>query len=125
MSGRHPVNLESSLEVSLRGLEVDGAWNKGKGGTGYVRFARSHGCRLVDSRLRGLRHLTFQWSASDNLVARSVIEADVNFHGGYAHHNRVEACTITPPPGHPWPAVVRTGGDAGWAPPDGPGNVVR
>ena len=34
MAGRHPVNVESSLGVRLRDMEVDGSWNKGRGGSG-------------------------------------------------------------------------------------------
>lgn len=125
MSGRHPVQLEQCLRVQLRRLEVDGAWNTGPGGNGYVRFARSYGCRLEESTVRNIRHLTFQWSAAENRVSQCTLEVDVNFHGGFAHDNTVEACWFALPPTHPWPPVVRTRIGAAWAPPDGLRNVVR
>ncbi len=125
MAGRHAVAVENSYGALLTGLDVDGAWNKGPGGEGYVRFARAYNCRLEDSVLRNIRHLAFQWSASGNVVERCRIGADVNFHGGYSHDNIVRDCVIDPPPGHPWGKVTRMpeGGGA-WAPMDGPGNIV-
>jgi glycosyltransferase Alg8 len=124
-AGRHPLVFENSVDVTARRLEIDGAWNKGKGGNGYVRFARSHGCVLADSVVRNVRHLAFQWSATGNEVRASRLSTDVNFHGGYSQDNRVIGCEIVPPQGHPWGQVTRMpeGGGA-WAPPDGPGNEI-
>ena len=124
MAGRHPLNVENSLRVRIREIEIDGAWNKGVSGAGYVRFSRSHKCRLQRSSIRSIRHLTFQWSASENLVEGSFLGVDVNFHGGFSHNNRVIRSRIEPPSGHPWPPVVTTPPDAAWAPPDGPSNRV-
>jgi glycosyltransferase Alg8 len=124
-AGRHPLVFENSLDVTALRVHIDGAWNKGPGGHGYVRFARSHGCLLADSQVRGVRHLAFQWSATGNVVLRSRLLTDVNFHGGYSQNNRVEDCEILPPPGHPWGRVTRMPEGGGtWAPPDGPGNEV-
>jgi glycosyltransferase Alg8 len=124
MAGRHAINVESSIGATLRDLDIDGAWNKGPGGNGYVRFARSHRNRLLDSTVRNIRHVAFQWSSSGNEIRDCSIEADINFHGGYARDNLVHRTVIAPPLGHPWAAVERTPPNAAWAPPDGSGNRV-
>jgi len=125
MAGRHPVWMESSSDIRVRRALVDGAWNKGKKGNGYFRFSRSHFCTVEDSVIRNVRHLTIQWSSSHNVVRNCEIGTDVNFHGGYSHHNTIEGCTISPPPGHKWGQVTRMPeGGAAFAPPDGPDNLV-
>ncbi len=124
-AGRHPIALENTYGAELRRLDINGAWNKGADGNGYVRFTRAYSCRLEDSSLTDIRHLTFQWSASNNIVSKCKIGADVNFHGGFSHHNLVTGCSITPPSGHPWGKVTRMPDGGGhWAPMDGPGNTV-
>jgi glycosyltransferase Alg8 len=125
MAGRHPISVENSYGIAMERLNINGAWNKGDGGAGYVRFARSYRSALTSSTIRGIRHLAFQWSAAHNLIRNCRIEVDVNFHGGFSHHNLVEDSDLTPLRRHPWPAVVRTPSDAHWASPDGPGNIVR
>jgi len=124
-AGRHPLVFENSRRVRASNLLIDGAWNKGKGGNGYVRFARSQGCLLADSEVRNVRHLAFQWAAAGNEVRDSTVLTDVNFHGGYSLGNKVVDCVIKPLAGHPWGRVTRMpeGGTA-WAPPDGPDNLV-
>jgi mannuronan synthase len=124
MAGRHPLVFEESIGGVARDVQVSGAWNKGPGGNGYVRFARAFDCRIEDSLIEGVRHLAFQWSSAGNRVTGSTIRTDVNFHGGQSRDNRVEGSLIQPPDGHPWPQVVRTGPSADWAPPDLWGNHV-
>ena len=125
-AGRHPLVFENSLNVRGSRLLIDGAWNKGKGGNGYVRFARCYNCELTDSEVRNVRHLAFQWSAAGNRVLRSRIFTDVNFHGGYSRDNTVLDSEVRPPATHPWSAVTRMPeGGAAWASPDGPDNVVE
>ena len=125
-AGRHPLAVENSWAAQLSRLNIDGAWNKGAGGHGYVRFARAYASRLTESHIDNIRHLAFQWSAADNVVENCHIGADVNFHGGFSHHNRVSNSQIKPPPGHLWGQVTTMpeGGGA-WAPMDGPGNIVE
>ena len=126
MAGRHAIAVENSYGAQLTGLSIDGAWNKGPGGNGYVRFARAYHCRLEDSTLKNIRHLAFQWSAANNTVQHCRIETDVNFHGGFSHDNVVKDSVIAPPPGHPWGQVTTMPmGGAHWAPMDGPGNIVE
>ncbi len=78
-------------------LVVDGAWNKGDSGTGYVRFARAFACTLVDPHVRGIRHVAFQWSSAQNRITGGRIEVDVNFHGGYSRYNVVSGTVVAPP----------------------------
>lgn len=125
MAGRHPLALDSCLQIAIRNIYIDGAWNKGKKGNGYVRIARSFYCTITDSVIKNIRHLAFQWSSADNVVSDSVIETDVNFHGGFSQHNSVRNSQIHPPAGHPWGEVTRMPeGGAAYAPPDGDGNIV-
>ncbi|MFW5489491.1 MAG: glycosyltransferase [Desulfovibrio sp.] len=124
-AGRHPLDFDRALDCAAANMFIQGAWNKGRGGNGYVRFARAFGCSLSDSTVRAIRHLAFQWSSADNTVTNSTLETDVNFHGGFSSRNRVVDCVLAPPPYHKWGKVtrMRQGGDH-WASPDGPGNVV-
>eukprot|EP00828_Plagiopyla_frontata_P024021 TRINITY_DN3067_c0_g1_i1.p4 TRINITY_DN3067_c0_g1~~TRINITY_DN3067_c0_g1_i1.p4 ORF type:complete len:335 (-),score=136.13 TRINITY_DN3067_c0_g1_i1:670-1674(-) len=125
-AGRHPLVFENSRDVRGSHLLIDGAWNKGTGGNGYVRFARCYDCELADSEVHNVRHLAFQWSATNNRVVRSRIYTDVNFHGSYSRDNTVLGSEVRPPNTHPWSAVTRMPeGGAAWASPDGPDNVVH
>lgn len=124
-AGRHPVSIEHSHGFALRDCLLDGAWNKGEGGNGYLRIARSYHGTVEGCKVRGIRHIALQWSAAWNRIQDVDTEVDINFHGGYAHHNRVDAVRFALPAAHPWPAVYVTPADAHWAPPDGPGNRVN
>ena len=110
--------------LRVNNVSVDGAWNKGEGGTGYVRIARAYRCDLSNLTVRNIRHVAFQWSAAYNTIRNSRLFVDVNFHGGYARYNVVTGTSVTPPASHPWAPVIKTRNDAHWAPPDGPGNRV-
>ena len=124
-AGRHPFVFDRALDCTATNLLIDGAWNKGREGNGYVRFARSFGCSLNDSIVRHVRHLVFQWSAADNTVSNSTLETDVNFHGGFSSRNTVTDCVINPPASHKWGKVTRMPEGGGhWASPDGPGNEI-
>lgn len=124
MAGGHAVVVENTLGLAIDGLNVDGAWNKGAGGTGYVRFARAYRCTMTNATVRGIRHVAFQWSAAYNTITNSRLFVDVNFHGGFSRYNVVTGTTINPPATHPWAPVIKTPDDARWAPADGPGNRV-
>ncbi len=123
-SGRHAVVLDNVYGVELTGLVVDGAWNKGRGGSGYIRFARTFHSALRQSTVRGIRHITLQWSSAYNLIDTVSTEVDINFHGGYSHDNRVQNILFDIPERHRWQEIYRTGSDAGWAAPDGENNRV-
>ena len=123
-AGRHPVSFEHSHGFALRDCLLDGAWNKGEGGSGYLRIARSYRGTVEGCQVRGIRHIALQWSSAFNTLRGLDSEVDVNFHGGYSHHNTVAGVRFAIPPQHPWGPVYTTPKDARWAPPDGPGNTV-
>lgn len=122
-AGRHPISIENSFGFLVRDCEINGAWNKGDKGHGYLRIARSYHGLVTECDIRNIRHITLQWSAAYNRLQNLYTEVDINFHGGYSHHNTVENVTSKIPERHPWPPVFRTPLDAAWASPDGPGNT--
>ena len=124
-AGRHPIAFEYSYGFALRDCVLDGAWNKGDGGSGYLRIARSFHGSVEGCRVRGIRHIALQWSSAFNRLSGIDSEVDLNFHGGYSHHNIAQDMRFAIPPQHPWPQVFITPPDARWAPPDGPGNQLR
>ncbi|WP_366657270.1 hypothetical protein [Fodinicurvata sp. EGI_FJ10296] len=123
-AGRHPFNLDNVLDARLRAVSAFGAYNKGAGGNGYFRLARTYHSRIDGLVARGLRHLAIQWSSYGNSLAGVDSDTDINFHGGHVRNNQVIVDSLTIRPGHPWGEVFVTPDDADWAPPDGPGNVV-
>lgn len=124
-AGNHPLKIDDSLACLVDNISVKRAWNKGVGGRGYVRLARTHFCKISSLSVSGIRHIVFQWGASYNQLSNVNTDVDINFHGGYSHHNKVTNLNSTIPQQHPWPKVYRTPNDAHWAPPDGPENDVE
>ncbi len=123
-AGRHPVSIEQSHGFALRDCVLDGAWNKGEGGSGYLRIARSYRGTVEGCQVRNIRHIALQWSSAFNQLRNIDSAVDVNFHGGFSHHNTVRDVRFAIPRAHPWGPVFTTPRDARWAPPDGPGNTV-
>ena len=121
-AGRHPVSIENSYGFALRDCRLDGAWNKGDEGTGYLRIARSYRGVVSGCEVRNIRHIALQWSSAFNRLENIYTEVDVNFHGGYSHDNVATAMRSAVPQQHHWGQVFRTPGNAGWAPPDGANN---
>lgn len=121
-AGRHALHLDSVYGCSIKNIRARGAWNKGKGGTGYVRFSRAFGCRMTNSQVDQMRHLAIQWSSANNRFKSLRLGVDINFHGGFSRDNQLQGIVSDLPDYHPWDPVERTPADAGWAPPDGPGN---
>ena len=124
-SGRHPIIMEYVFHADLSHLYINGAWNKGKKGNGYVRFARTFNSTLHHSTIENIRHITLQWSSADNLLEYLKLQnADINFHGGYAHDNSVKNINFAPSPQHLWKPITHTPLNAHYASPDGPHNQV-
>jgi glycosyltransferase Alg8 len=123
-AGRHPVSIEQSHGFMLRECLLDGAWNKGDGGSGYLRIARSYRGTVDGCQVRNIRHIALQWSSAFNQLRNIDSEVDLNFHGGFSHHNTAQDVRFAIPRGHQWGPVFTTPKDARWAPPDGPGNKV-
>ncbi len=125
-SGRHPLVMENVLRANHKNLYINGAWNKGKKGSGYVRFARTYNSVLRSSQIKNIRHITLQWSSANNLLENLTLEnVDINFHGGYAHDNLVKNINTTINPKHLWKEITFTPLNARYAPPDGPRNQVE
>ncbi len=123
-AGSHPVALNNSYGGTLRQVYINGAWNKGKKGNGYLRIARTYHTLLSDITVLNVRHIAIQWSSAFNVLENIRSNVDINFHGGYSHDNRVNGAHVVIPSAHPWPAVFRTPKNARWAPPDGDNNVI-
>lgn len=123
-AGRHPISIEQTHGFLVRGCVLDGAWNKGDKGSGYLRIARSYRGTVENCQVRNIRHIALQWSSAFNTLRDIDSEVDVNFHGGFSHDNRVEGMRFAIPPQHHWGPIYHTPRDAHWAPPDGPRNVV-
>ncbi|WP_431946292.1 hypothetical protein [Actinacidiphila sp. bgisy167] len=100
MTGSHPIVTENALNLQIERNSFDGAWNKGKGGNGYLRGSRVWNSLWAYNLSRNLRHFTFQWSASGNVAFRNDTDSDLNLHGGWEHDNLFEQNTVRVPYEH-------------------------
>ncbi|MFF2520690.1 discoidin domain-containing protein [Streptomyces liangshanensis] len=91
MTGSHPIVTESAKNIQVQESTFDGSWNKGKGGNGYFRGSRVWDSLYAYNTSRNLRHFTFQWSASDNVVLGNTFDSDLNLHGGWERRNLFES----------------------------------
>lgn len=124
-AGRHPLVFENVFNCRATKLYIDGAWNKGKKGTGYVRLARAFSSEIGESTIKNIRHLTLQWSSANNLIHDLKMGVDINFHGGYDHDNLVKHIIFDIPAYHKWDPITNAPLNATWASPDGPRNIVK
>lgn len=93
-----PVIVSGSarnLQIERSGF--DGAWNKGKGGNGYLRGSRVWDSLWACNLSRNLRHFTFRWSASGNVALGNGLDSDLNLHGGWEHDNLFEQNAVRIP----------------------------
>ena len=100
LTGSHPIVTEEAKNIEIVGNNLNGAWNKGKGGNGYLRGSRVWDSLFAGNITRNLRHLTLQWSASGNVVLGNDIDSDLNLHGGWERHNLFELNTVRVPYQH-------------------------
>ncbi|MCQ4212814.1 endonuclease/exonuclease/phosphatase family protein [Streptomyces longispororuber] len=100
MTGSHPIVTEDARNLQIERNSFDGAWNKGKGGNGYLRGSRVWDSLYAYNLSRNLRHFTFQWSASNNVAFRNDLDSDLNLHGGWEHNNLFEQNTLRVPYEH-------------------------
>ncbi|WFE23921.1 RICIN domain-containing protein [Solwaraspora sp. WMMD937] len=100
MTGSHPIVTEVARNLQIEDNTFDGAWNKGKGGNGYLRGSRVWNSLYAYNTSRNLRHFTFQWSASGNVVFRNDFDSDLNLHGGWERYNLFEDNTVRVPYEH-------------------------
>ncbi|WP_156960572.1 hypothetical protein [Amycolatopsis taiwanensis] len=100
MTGSHPIVTEEAKNIEIVGNNLNGAWNKGAGGNGYLRGSRVWDSLYVNNVSRNLRHFTFQWSASDNVVIGNDFDSDLNLHGGWERRNLFERNIVRVPYDH-------------------------
>lgn len=93
MTGSHPIVTEVARHLQVEYNVLTGAWNKGKGGNGYLRGSRVWDSLYRENVLRDLRHFTFQWSASGNVATHNDVDCDFNLHGGWERNNLIERNT--------------------------------
>ncbi|MDI2129626.1 hypothetical protein [Yinghuangia seranimata] len=118
MTGSHPIVTEEAAHLSIVDNVLEGAWNKGKGGNGYLRGSRVWDSLYAGNTSRGLRHFTFQWSASGNVVIGNSFDSDLNLHGGWERNNLFELNKVAVPAGHRPDSCRANCGDEGGSDPD-------
>ena len=123
-SGSDAIDCNYAYGLTLGKLQIDGSWNKGKKGNGYVRFARTWYSLFRESSVRNIRHVTLQWSAAGNRFYDLLLGVDINLHGGFAHENRIDHITFDIPHAHRWGPIEACPQDAKWAPPDGKNEIL-
>jgi hypothetical protein len=118
MTGSHPIVTEEAYRLQIVGNQLDGSWNKGKGGNGYFRGSRVWDSLYAGNTSRNLRHFTFQWSASGNVVIGNDFDSDLNLHGGWERHNLFELNTVRVPYQHRSGSCTANCGEEGGGAPD-------
>ncbi|HCT76352.1 MAG TPA: hypothetical protein DGG94_16600 [Micromonosporaceae bacterium] len=118
MTGSHPIVTEEAYRLQIVGNQLDGSWNKGKGGNGYFRGSRVWDSLYAGNTSRNLRHFTFQWSASGNVVIGNDFDSDLNLHGGWERNNLFELNTVTVPYDHRSGSCTANCGEEGGGGPD-------
>lgn len=118
MTGSHPIVTEEASHLSIVDNTLNGSWNKGKGGNGYFRGSRVWDSLYAGNTSRNLRHFTFQWSASGNVVIGNSFDSDLNLHGGWERHNLFELNKSAVPAGHRPDSCQANCGDEGGSDPD-------
>ncbi|MFD9902686.1 GDSL-type esterase/lipase family protein [Streptomyces sp. NPDC059063] len=114
MVGSHPVVTEVARNIQVERNVFDGAWNKGKGGNGYLRGSRVWDSLYAFNTTRNLRHFTFQWSSSGNVAIGNDFDSDLNLHGGWERRNLFENNTVRVPYNHSSGACeTNCGGEGG------------
>lgn len=112
-SGHHAVTSWNSRHFTIRDCYIDGSWNKGGGGRGYVQFAGKYSL-MYNTVVKNLRHIVIQGQHSEfNVMYKNEVEQDFNFHNADAGSNLVEQNISRLPAGLP----------SGWRPMMGPWSV--
>jgi hypothetical protein len=118
MTGSHPIVTEEAKNLQFVNNELDGSWNKGKGGNGYFRGSRVWDSLYAGNTSRNLRHFTFQWSASGNVAIGNDFDSDMNLHGGWERNNLFENNTSKVPWEHRSANCTSNCGEEGGGGPD-------
>ncbi|MFJ6617824.1 GDSL-type esterase/lipase family protein [Kitasatospora sp. NPDC091335] len=114
MTGSHPIVTEVAKNLQIENNYFDGAWNKGKGGNGYLRGSRVWDSLYAFNTTRNLRHFTFQWSSSGNVAFANDFDSDLNLHGGWERRNLFDNNVVHVPFEHASKnCTVNCGGEGG------------
>ncbi|QRV76228.1 chitinase [Ceratobasidium sp. AG-Ba] len=113
MTGSHPVATEAARNIQIQDNYFDGAWNKGKGGNGYLRGSRVWDSLYYNNTMRNLRHITMQWCAMGNVVILNNMTNDMNLHGGWEGTNLFELNYVSVPYSHRSGSCSSCGGESG------------
>jgi len=124
-AGSHALVFENVFGCSAQNLYINGSWNKGNKGNGYIRFSHAFSSKITDSIVKNMRHLTIQWSSANNIFKNLQMGVDINLHGGYAHDNTIKNIVFNIPSFHKWDGITLTPPNARWAAPDGPRNFAE
>ncbi|WP_051326624.1 right-handed parallel beta-helix repeat-containing protein [Aliagarivorans taiwanensis] len=137
MIGSHPIVTEFAKDITISNNQINGSWNKGAGGNGYLRGSKLYDSWIHHNDIRNIRHLALQWSATGNIVENNYLNMDLNLHGGWERNNLIRNNTIevpfehrnwangSPEPGSTWQPIWIGSGDhaSKWSGPTGPNNV--
>ncbi|WP_225440011.1 hypothetical protein [Amycolatopsis eburnea] len=118
LTGSHPIVTEEAKNLSIVNNELNGAWNKGKGGNGYFRGSRVWDSVYAGNTSTRLRHFTFQWSAAGNVVIGNSFDSDLNLHGGWERNNLFELNTVRVSYAHRSGSCTANCGEEGGGGPD-------
>ncbi|CAH0528813.1 hypothetical protein VHP8226_02840 [Vibrio hippocampi] len=138
MIGSHPIVTEFAKNITISNNQVDGSWNKGAGGNGYIRGSKLYNSWIHHNDIRNIRHLALQWSATGNIVENNTLNVDMNLHGGWERNNLIRSNRIevpfehrswsngAPESGATWQPIWVGSGDhaSKWSGPTGPNNVL-
>ncbi|KAB5592346.1 hypothetical protein CTheo_4227 [Ceratobasidium theobromae] len=113
MTGSHPIATEAAKNIQIQDNYFDGAWNKGKGGNGYLRGSRVWDSLYYNNTLRNLRHITMQWCSMGNVIILNNMTNDMNLHGGWEGFNLFELNYVSVPYSHRSGSCSSCGGEGG------------
>lgn len=89
-SGNLAIDIYNCSHITVRDCILDGSWNKGGGGHGYVQFSGSY-CLMYNTSVKKMRHIAIQNQyCKYNVFYQNNVEQDFNFHNADAGYNLVE-----------------------------------
>lgn len=108
-SGQHPLVIESSRHITIDGVEIDGAYNKGED-SGNLWISGSEYCLLTGLNVTAINHVSFGNDSFGqpsryNVLINSRLAVDVRFRNPEASHNLLQECVIEVPTWHDFPPI--------------------
>lgn len=123
-SGSNAISSWRAQNITIRDCYIDGAFNKGDGGSGYVGISASKYFLMYNNTVKNIRHVAIQKiDCAYNVLYKNTFTVDVNFHDGDYGNNLVEGNTITLPQSHWWSCLQSGSASSGHKGP-GPGNII-